>query len=57
MLLYRKEKKGKEAFNMAIEKVKEYFRKFDMENRIQEFKVSSAMVELSRYFFKYSKLL
>lgn len=42
---------------MAIEKVKEYFRKFDMENRIQEFKVSSATVELSRYFFKYSKLL
>lgn len=32
---------------MAIEKVKEYFRKFDMENRIQEFDVSSATVELA----------
>lgn len=32
---------------MAIEKVKEYFRKFGMENRIQEFDVSSATVELA----------
>lgn len=32
---------------MAIEKVKEYFRKYNMENRIQEFEVSSATVELA----------
>lgn len=32
---------------MAIEKVKDYFRQFDMENRIQEFDVSSATVELA----------
>ena len=32
---------------MAIEKVKEYFRKYDMENRVQEFEVSSATVELA----------
>ncbi len=32
---------------MAIEKVKEYFKKFNIENRIQEFKVSSATVELA----------
>lgn len=32
---------------MAIEKVKEYFKKFDMENRILEFDVSSATVELA----------
>lgn len=32
---------------MAIEKVKEYFKNFDMENRIQEFDVSSATVELA----------
>lgn len=32
---------------MAIEKVREYFRKFDMEERIQEFDVSSATVELA----------
>ncbi len=32
---------------MAIEKVKEYFRKYGMENRVQEFEVSSATVELA----------
>ena len=32
---------------MAIEKVKEYFRQFGMENRIMEFEVSSATVELA----------
>ena len=32
---------------MAIEKVKAYFKQFDMENRIQEFDVSSATVELA----------
>lgn len=32
---------------MAVEKVKEYFRKYDMENRVQEFDVSSATVELA----------
>lgn len=32
---------------MAIEKVKEYFRQWDMEDRIQEFDVSSATVELA----------
>ncbi|WP_148410080.1 YbaK/EbsC family protein [Murimonas intestini] len=32
---------------MAIEKVKEYFKQFDMEDRIQEFDVSSATVELA----------
>ena len=32
---------------MAIEKVREYFRQFDMESRIQEFDVSSATVELA----------
>ena len=32
---------------MAIEKVKAYFRKYGMENRIQEFDVSSATVELA----------
>ena len=32
---------------MAIEKVKEYFRQYGMENRIQEFEVSSATVELA----------
>lgn len=32
---------------MAIEKVKEYFRQYDMENRVQEFQVSSATVELA----------
>lgn len=32
---------------MAIDKVKEYFRQFDMEERIQEFEVSSATVELA----------
>ena len=32
---------------MAIEKVREYFRQFDMEERIQEFDVSSATVELA----------
>lgn len=32
---------------MAIERVREYFRDFDMEDRIQEFDVSSATVELA----------
>ena len=32
---------------MAIDKVKEYFKQFDMENRIQEFEESSATVELA----------
>ncbi len=32
---------------MAIEKVKEYFKQFDMENRILEFATSSATVELA----------
>lgn len=32
---------------MAIEKVKEYFRQWNMENRILEFDVSSATVELA----------
>ena len=32
---------------MAIEKVKEYFKKYGMESRIKEFDVSSATVELA----------
>ncbi|MBP5408474.1 MAG: YbaK/EbsC family protein [Bacilli bacterium] len=32
---------------MAIEKVKAYFKQFNIENRIQEFEVSSATVELA----------
>lgn len=32
---------------MAIEKVKEYFKNFGMENRVLEFSVSSATVELA----------
>lgn len=32
---------------MAIEKVKEYFRQYGMEDRIREFEVSSATVELA----------
>lgn len=32
---------------MAIEKVREYFKKFGIENRIREFDVSSATVELA----------
>lgn len=32
---------------MAIEKVREYFRQYNMEDRIQEFDVSSATVELA----------
>ena len=32
---------------MAIEKVREYFKKYGIENRIQEFEVSSATVELA----------
>lgn len=32
---------------MAIDKVRAYFKQFDMENRIQEFDVSSATVELT----------
>ena len=30
---------------MAIDKVKEYFKKYNMDNRIKEFDVSSATVE------------
>lgn len=32
---------------MAIEKVKEYFKKYNMEDRVREFDVSSATVELA----------
>lgn len=32
---------------MAIEKVKAYFKQYGMENRVQEFEVSSATVELA----------
>lgn len=32
---------------MAIEKVKEYFNQFDIADRVQEFTVSSATVELA----------
>ena len=32
---------------MSIEKVREYFKKNNMENRIKEFEVSSATVELA----------
>lgn len=32
---------------MAIEKVREYFRRFEIEDRIREFEVSSATVELA----------
>lgn len=32
---------------MAIERVREYFRKFGMEERVREFEVSSATVELA----------
>lgn len=32
---------------MSVEKVKDYFRKFNMESRIREFDVSSATVELA----------
>lgn len=32
---------------MAIQKVKEYFRQFEMENQIMEFEISSATVELA----------
>ncbi|MCH1981939.1 YbaK/EbsC family protein [Ruminococcus sp. OA3] len=32
---------------MALEKVKEYFRQYGMEERVQEFEVSSATVELA----------
>ena len=32
---------------MSIEKGREYFRQFGMEDRVQEFEVSSATVELA----------
>lgn len=32
---------------MAVERVKEYFRKYGMESRVQEFEVSSATVKLA----------
>ena len=32
---------------MSVEKVKEYFKKFNMESRVQEFEASSATVELA----------
>lgn len=35
------------GIRMAIEKVKEYFKSWEMENRILEFEVSSATVELA----------
>lgn len=40
------DKEHREVF-MAIERVKEYFKKYGMDNRIQEFDVSSATVELA----------
>lgn len=39
--------KVKEIIEVAIEKVKAYFREYGMEERIQEFDVSSATVELA----------
>lgn len=39
--------KNERGIVMAIEKVREYFKKFGIENRIQEFDVSSATVELA----------
>lgn len=39
--------KVKETIEVAIEKVKAYFREYGMEERIQEFDVSSATVELA----------
>jgi prolyl-tRNA editing enzyme YbaK/EbsC (Cys-tRNA(Pro) deacylase) len=41
-----KANKTKEAL-MSIEKVKEYFNKFNMEDKILEFETSSATVELA----------
>ena len=35
---------------MAIEKVKEYFKSLGIEERIQEFEISSATVELGKSF-------
>ena len=32
---------------MSVEKVREYFKKYNMDNRVQEFKESSATVELA----------
>lgn len=40
-------RRRKESGKMAIEKVKAYFGKYGMEERIQEFDVSSATVELA----------
>lgn len=37
----------KKVDNMAIEKVKEYFRQYDIEDRVLEFDVSSATVDLA----------
>lgn len=37
---------------MAIDKVREYFRQYNMEDRIREFEVSSATVELAVVVFK-----
>ena len=34
---------------MSIEKVKAYFKNFGMEDRVMEFDVSSATVELEQY--------
>ena len=36
---------------MAIEKVREYFKQFGIEDRIMEFDVSSATVELAAYLY------
>ena len=41
---------------MAIEKVKEYFKKYNMENRVQEFEVSSATVELAAEALHYDHI-
>jgi len=50
LLYYRKridERKQQEDKNMAIDRVREYFRQYHMEDRIREFEVSSATVELA----------
>ncbi len=45
--IHVKNKKTGRKTVMAIEKVKEYFARYGMENRIKEFDVSSATVELA----------
>lgn len=39
--------RGKESGQMAIERVKEFFKQWDMEHKIMEFEVSSSTVELA----------